>query len=272
MFVSLVARRSTRSLGRRCQLQTKKIHFNSSSNNHFKLIQNSSHQYTFSTIPVDGNSSTFVSSNYNDDTSSVAEPSAESIYSQSPSLEHPQSNTLSTLQFQQQIQQWMSVNPRIAPYKAEELLSKLWLEQQEIFSNHSRDGTPTTAIQPDIILTTELVNLVCKAWCFSNNGQVSAERAERLLQWMEDLHTSQSSIKWSHLLPKPNYQSYATVIDAWSRAAVYESNNPSSIADEIETKSRGRTKSNVVSSATKAGFDCAKNAGKSVLVLFYYAL
>ena len=151
---------------------------------------------------------------------SVAEPSSstESIYSPSPSLEQPQSTIdTSTLQFQQQIQQWMSVNPRIAPYKAEELLSKLWVEQQEIFSKY-RDSTPTTAIQPDIILTTELVNLVLKAWCFSNNGQVSAERAERLLHWMEDLHTSQSSLEWSHLLPKPNYQSYATVIDAWSRA------------------------------------------------------
>ena len=199
-------------------MQTKKIHFNSSLCNHFKLIQNSSYQYTFSTIPLDGSgSSAFLSSSNSNDTASVqAESSStESIYSQSPSLEQPQSITLSTLQFQQQIQQWMAVNPRIAPYKAEELLSKLWVEQQEIFSNH---GAPTTAIQPDIILTTELVNLVLQSWCFSNNGQVSAERAERLLHWMEDLHTSQSSLEWSHILPKPNYQSYATVIDAWSRA------------------------------------------------------
>jgi len=258
MFVSSVARRSTRSLVR-YQLQ-KKIHFHSSVCNHSKLIQNSSYQYTFSTIPLDGSgSSAFLSSSNSNDTASVqAESSStESIYSQSPSLEQPQSSTLSTLQFQQQIQQWMAVNPRIAPYKAEELLSKLWVEQQEIFSNH---GAPTTAIQPDIILTTELVNLVLQSWCFSNNGQVSAERAERLLHWMEDLHTSQSSLEWSYLLPKPNYQSYATVIDAWFRAAVYESNNPTSTTDEIETKSRGRTKSNVISSATKAGFDCAKNA------------
>ena len=220
MFVSSVARRSMRSLVR-YQLQ-KKIHVNSSSVcNHFKLIQNSSYQCTFSTIPLDGSgSSAFLSSNNSNATASVqAEPSStESIYSQSPSLEQPQSTIdTSTLQFQQQIQQWMSVNPRIAPYKAEELLSKLWVEQQEIFSKY-RDSTPTTAIQPDIILTTELVNLVLQSWCFSNNGQVSAERAERLLHWMEDLHTSQSSIEWSHILPKPNYQSYATVIDAWSRA------------------------------------------------------
>ena len=42
--------------------------------------------------------------------------------------------------------------------------------------------------------------------------------------------------------------------------AVHESSNPTSTTGEIETKSRGRAKSNVVTSATKVGFDCAKNA------------
>ena len=218
-------------------------------------IQNSS-RCAFSSIPFDGNDA-FTSSN----------ASEQSIHSQSPSLKVEQSfstqnNTTADIpksdqQFQQQIELWIATNPRIAAYKGEESLAKLWVEQQEIFRQWEQQQTGTsTASQPAILLTTESVNLVLHAWCLSNNGEVSAERAERLLHWMEDLHTSSS--EWSSCLPKPNYQSYATVIDAWSRAAIYESNHPTS--EVLETESGGRTKKNVVSSATKAGFECAKRA------------
>merc|ERR1712194_236953 len=119
--------------------------------------------------------------------------------------------------------------------------------------------------------STESVNLVLQAWCYSNNGEIAAERAERLLHWMEEFHSSEaipeesldstlSRLAWSSFLPKPNYQSYATVIDAWARSAVYESCNPSPLSNsnEIVTNSGGRSKD--VSSATKAGFECAKRA------------
>ena len=223
---------------------------------YFNIRNSSRSRYAFSTIPFDGNDA-FTSSN-------ASEPST--YYLQSPSLKVEQScstqnNTAdipkSDQQFQQQIELWIATNPRIAAYKGEESLAKLWVEQQEIFRQWEQQQTGTsTASQPAILLTTESVNLVLHAWCLSNNGEVSAERAERLLHWMEDLHTSSS--EWSSCLPKPNYQSYATVIDAWSRAAIYESNHPTS--EVLETESGGRTKKNVVSSATKAGFECAKRA------------
>lgn len=165
-------------------------------------------------------------------------------------------------QFHQQIQQWISSNPKIAPYKAEEALARLWVDQQDIFrqweeQQQQANGAPVTP--PEILLTTDSVNLVLKAWCHSNNGDVAAERAERLLHWMEDLHSSEQPDARSAFLPKPNYQSYATAIDAWSRAAVYESNQPSSGSNEKATKSGGRSKQ-VVSDVTKTGFECARRA------------
>ena len=165
------------------------------------------------------------------------------------------------MQFQQQVQQWITLNPRIAPYKAEESLARLWVEQQEMLSQwEENQQQQTTSTQPNIILTTESVNLVLQAWCLSNNGEVAAERAERLLHWMEDLTSSSSNKPWSSFLPTPNYQSYATIIDAWSRAAIHEGKSGSTANNvSMESKSGGRMKS-VVSPATKAGFECAKRA------------
>ncbi|KAL3761688.1 hypothetical protein ACHAW5_004252 [Stephanodiscus triporus] len=159
--------------------------------------------------------------------------------------------------FQRQIQQWISSNPRIAPYKAEESLARLWVEQQSLFRQwqHQHEGALSldhTVSSPNIIFTTESVNFVLQAWCFSNNGEIAAERAERMLHWVEDLHSPESAL--ASFLPKPDYQSYATVIDAWSRAAVYESAHANSV--NSETQSGGRA----IPLSTKAGFECAKRA------------
>ena len=158
-------------------------------------------------------------------------------------------------QFRGQVQEWISSNPRIAPYKAEESLARLWVKQQDLFRQwqHQHEGTSSenksVTSSPKIVLTTESVNLVLQAWCYSNNGEIAAERAERMLHWMEDLHSPESAL--SAFLPDPDYQSYATVIDAWSRAAVYESN-----ANSSNRTTRGRA----ASPSTKAGFECAKRA------------
>lgn len=232
--------------------------FNPKSGNRNFNIQNSSHS-AFSTISFDDNV-------FDSNTSS---PSPGSVHSQQSSLKQSfiQNQTItpqlspSGQQLHQQIQQWISTNPRIAPYKAEESLAKLWVEQQELFHQWEQQQKIKQTL-PTILLTTESVNLVIQAWCHSNNGEVAAKRAERLLNWMEDLHSSDSiRHAWSSFLPKPNYQSYATAIDAWSRAAVYESAHPNSpFSNEAGTKSGGRTKNNVISLATKAGFECAKRA------------
>ncbi len=154
----------------------------------------------------------------------------------------------------------MTYNPRTAAYKAEESLAKLWVTQQDLCSQwketqhdpSSASSSPT----PTILLTTESVNLVLEAWVGLGN-QIAAERAERLLHWMEDVHASldQSLLPF---LPQPDYQSYAIVIDAWSRAAVHESTTYSS-TETIQTNNEGKG-NNKVSPATKAGFECAKRA------------
>jgi hypothetical protein len=185
-----------------------------------------------------------------------------------PTMNHPVSRQLSSSEriplehenFQIQIQGWIASNPRIAPYKAEESLARLWVEQQGIFrqwqNQHggmSLDDTSVTS--PKIVFTTESVNLVLQAWCYSNNGEIAAERAERMLHWMEDLHSPESAL--SAFLPKPDYQSYATVIDAWSRAAVYESANVGS--------SNSATRGRAITPSTKAGFECAKRAEAALM-------
>jgi len=174
----------------------------------------------------------------------------------------------------------MATNPKIAPYKAEESLAKLWVEQQNLFrqwdaeqqQQQQTNASSDPISPPTILLTTESVNLVLHAWCYSNKGELAAERAERLLHWMEDLHHNPShpessnipaAESWSSYLPKPNFQSYATVINAWSQSAAYESSHPtgmSSVGGTEIKKSGGRAKNNVVSAATKAGFECAKRA------------
>lgn len=160
-------------------------------------------------------------------------------------------------QFRRQIQQWVSSNPRIAPYKAEESLARLWVEQQGLFRqwqslNEGASSVDKIVSSPNIIYTTDSLNLVLQAWCYSNNGAIAAERAERMLHWMEDLHSPESAL--SAYLPKPDYQSYAIVIDAWSRAAVYES------AHASPANSDARSGGRAVPLATKAGFECAKRA------------
>ena len=156
-------------------------------------------------------------------------------------------------QFQQQIQQWITSNPKVAPYKAEESLARLWVKQQDLFRQW-QDQHVQTSSSPTIIFTTESVNLVLQAWCYSSNGEIAAERAERLLHWMEELHSSESN-NLSIFMPKPDYHSYLTVIDAWSRASVYESHNGSSSINSSMRSDGGK-----VSLATKAGFECAKRA------------
>mmetsp|Transcript_12339 Transcript_12339/g.26658 ORF Transcript_12339/g.26658 Transcript_12339/m.26658 type:complete len:174 (+) Transcript_12339:595-1116(+) len=172
----------------------------------------------------------------------------------------------------------MASNPKIAPYKAEESLAKLWVEQQHLFrqwdaeqqQQQQTNASSDPVSPPTILLTTESVNLVLHAWCYSNKGELAAERAERLLHWMEDLHHNSSHFEssniplaesWSPYLPKPNFQSYATVINAWSQSAAYESSRSASTnsAGGMEAKkSGGRAKNNVVSAATKAGFQRAQ--------------
>ena len=161
------------------------------------------------------------------------------------SVEHQ--NTLQ--QAEQQINQWIKNNPLIAPYKAEEYLAKLWVAQQEIFHNWT---VSSSSAQPPILITSNIVNLCISAWCYSKKGQIAAERAERLLNWMENLHTTNaSSSSFTSLLPQPDYQSYALTIEAWSQAAVIES-----------SKGSAATASNnkAIPEATNIGFNCAKRA------------
>ena len=169
-------------------------------------------------------------------------------------------------QYQREIQQWMNSNPKIAPYKAEEKLSHIWVEQQELMSQFAKQQN-ADSLQPLILLTVDTVNLVIQAWCNSNNGEIGAKRAERLLRWMEDLHLPaesstglepRSADAYESFLPMPNYQSYATVIDAWSRAAVYESSHAKP-GTATETGKAGKAKRDVPE-ATKIGFECARRA------------
>ena len=149
----------------------------------------------------------------------------------------------------------MTSNPRTAPYKAEESLAKLWATQQDIFSEWKKNQYNKSSTSPASLLTTVSVNLVLEAWLGLGN-QIAAERAERLLHWMEEIHGSLDP-DLTPYLPQPDYHSYATVIDAWARAAVYESKYRS--PDTTSTHSEGKG-NNKVSPAAKAGFECAKRA------------
>jgi hypothetical protein len=149
----------------------------------------------------------------------------------------------------------MTSNPRTAPYKAEESLAKLWVTQQDIFSEWKKKQQNQSSTSPTSLLTTDSVNLVLEAWLGLGN-QIAAERAERLLHWMEEIRDLLDP-ELSSFLPQPDYQSYATVIGAWARAAVYESKYPS--PDTISTHIEGKG-NNKVSPTVKAGFECAKRA------------
>lgn len=212
----------------------------------FPVFHNSSRHH--STISIDG-----------DSFSASIDSSMSDIAGSLPTTNHPVSQQLSSSEsipfehenFQRQIEEWMSANPRIAPYKAEASLARLWVEQQGIFRQWQHQHEET----PKIVLTTESVNLVLQAWCYSSNGEIAAERAERMLHWMEDLHSPESAL--SAFLPNPDYQSYATVIDAWSRAAVYESAHVRS--------SNSATWGKAITPSTKAGFECAKRAEDALM-------
>lgn len=156
-------------------------------------------------------------------------------------------------QAEDQIHQWIKNNPLIAPYKAEECLAKLWVEQQEIFHEWAATTSQSSSAPPIILITPNTVNLCISAWCYSKKGQIAAERAQRLLNWMENLQSTTSSSSFSQfasLLPQPNYQSYALAIEAWSQAAVIESSKGSATNNN----------SKAIPEATKIGFNCAKRA------------
>ncbi|KAL7541557.1 hypothetical protein ACHAXR_011590 [Thalassiosira sp. AJA248-18] len=255
--------------------------------NNINLLNSSSSSshFAFSTISFDGNAIDPNTTSTSYESVADSQPSA-SLNHQSPTQNQPidgrqisRDSEPNHQQFQQQIQQWISTNPKIAPYKAEEALAKLWVEQQELFhqweeeerqrqqhSSATDESSVSSQPQPTILLTTDSVNVVLQAWCYCNKGEIGAKRAERLLHWMEDLHYSSDSSesfdseKWSSFLPKPNYSSYATVIDAWSRAAAYESLHPKPASTETVTKSGGKA-----TPATKAGFECAKNAEEMLM-------
>jgi len=230
----------------------------------------------FSTIPFGDDAYTSALPSPSESVADLADPH--------PSLQHSPTqkqiihseisdNSPSRHKFRQQIQHWIETNPKTAPYKAEKSLAELWVEQQDLFRQWEEQREQASSVSPPtILLSTESVNLVLQAWCYSNNGEIAALRSERLLHWMEDFHSSEaipeesldstlSRLAWSAFLPKPNYQSYATVIHAWSQSAIYESGKPSPLSNSNETvnKSGGRSK-NVISCATKAGFECAKRA------------
>jgi hypothetical protein len=146
------------------------------------------------------------------------------------------------LQAQQEIQNWIAANRKIAPYKAEEKLSQLWAEQVELME---------CEMHPPVLVTTDTINLVLQAWTYSDAGVKGAVRAERLLHWMEGLGYSGSgleptmneqSAEETVMYPVPDYRSYALVIEAWSRAAEYESSRASTSNEE----------------AMKIGFECAR--------------
>lgn len=163
---------------------------------------------------------------------------------------------------EEQIKQWIETNPLIAPYKAEESLANLWVVQQRIFDEweankklHHQTNASSPLQPPPILITSDTVNLVIKAWRHSNKGEIAAERAERLLDWMDNLHDDDEAT--SMLLPRPNYLTYASVISIWSDAAVVESSKGNAAATATTTTTNN-TKS--IPHATKLGFDCAKRA------------
>jgi hypothetical protein len=176
--------------------------------------------------PTTSGSSTVPSASEN-----AAETSATNIAKARSASLSPKKLHHKAVEAQYEIQKWISSNPKIAPYKAEEKLSQLWAEQLELKS------------EPNVLVTTDTVNLVLQAWTHSNSGEMGAWRAERLLFWMEGLAEDKSAVdEDSFVYPIPDYRSYALVIEAWSRAAVYETSRASNSNEE----------------AMKVGFECAR--------------
>ncbi|EJK60101.1 hypothetical protein THAOC_19610 [Thalassiosira oceanica] len=189
---------------------------------------------------------------------SISTPSTESLIPTDGSITSvaakncDTSSSNSQESFMNQIEQWVAMNPKTAPYKAEEALSRLWVAQQEVFSEDPSGDAP-------ILISTESVNRVMKAWEHSGLGIVAAERAERLLRWMEeDLQGARAA-----LLPRADYHSYASVISSWSKAAITESAKP--CKSQVVTNSRGRVKQTMISQSTKIGFECAKQSEEMLM-------
>ena len=197
---------------------------------------------------------------------------ASSSAGRTPLVETSPSNDISAehqhtrQQAEEQIKQWIKTNPLIAPYKAEECLAKLWVTQQEIF--HQWEAKHHVSLSPPpILITTDTVNLVIEAWCRSNKGKIAAERAERLLNWMDNLHyddaTKNIDKSTKALLPRPNYQTYALTIGTWSVAAIVESSKAttsSAASAPNHTNNSSNNNNKAVPYATNVGFDCAKRA------------
>jgi hypothetical protein len=228
----------------------------------------------FSTIPFDAAAAAYFSNSPSTPSSTVDNknhPSAATTTTTglngnvAPSSDY---HEYSRHQAEEQIKQWIETNPLIAPYKAEESLANLWVAQQRIFDEWEANKklhlqtNASSSLQPPlqpppILITSDTVNLVIKAWRHSNKGEIAAERAERLLDWMDNLHDDDQAT--SMLLPRPNYQTYASCISIWSDAAVVESSKGNAAATATTTTTTANnTKS--IPHATKLGFDCAKRA------------
>ena len=85
----------------------------------------------FSTISFDGSAFDVPATS-----SSESLGTPYSFWKQPPPVNQPArqlSKNTSADQFLQQTQQWIASNPKIAPYKAEEALARLWVDQQKLF-------------------------------------------------------------------------------------------------------------------------------------------
>ena len=137
-------------------------------------------------------------------------------------------------QAHQEIQKFMTSNPKTAPYRAEEKLSQLWSQQMDLLDKYSdtADTVNNQEASPILIpnlVTIDLINLVLQSWTLSNSEK-GGIRAERILRWCESLHDYSNSTNnntalvnknYEWMYPIPNYKSYALTIEAWSRAAIY---------------------------------------------------
>ena len=73
----------------------------------------------------------------------------------------------------------------------------------------NRYGTGSTE---DVKPTTINFNTVLDAWAKNGGGRAAAERAEKMLEWMDDLYKS------GNAEVKPDTITFNAVIDAWARS------------------------------------------------------
>eukprot|EP00978_Attheya_sp_CCMP212_P013605 scaffold34157_cov52-Attheya_sp.AAC.2 len=99
---------------------------------------------------------------------------------------------------------------RLAAEKAEDILDMLdkLNESGEIVQHNPDDGEADDGLKPN----TRTLSLVLEAWacCAHDNGD-AAERAEKILNRMEELYNKGFNVK-------PNYISFTTCITAWARS------------------------------------------------------